>query len=248
MDRGSGTDPFAGLKEDSGEYTVYDSHYEKIGKVDDLVLGKDDRVLYVGVKMGFLGTSSTLVPVEIIRVNDRRQLIEVSEPAETVKHAPHFGRNEDLTPELENHVRTYFGLDSLSPSPEHEPQGPDILEPLSGRSGSDDWADTVPIYHVETEENPENMDREPRRPARGEPIRDEPVREGPRDQTESIGRETREEDTPERVGSRQRESRRPARDEPIRDEPASEGPGDQTESRWESSTSGSGLTVHRLRR
>ncbi len=214
MDLGSGVDPFAGLKEDSGEYTVYDSHYEKIGKVDDLVLGEDDRVLYVGVKMGFLSTNSTLVPVEIIRVNDRRQLIEVSEPAETVKHAPHFGRNEDLTPELENHVRTYFGLDSLSPSPEHELQGPDILEPPTGLSDSDDWVDTVPIYRIGTEEDPESIDREPR-----------------------------EEVAPERVGSREREPRRPAPEEP-----ASERPGDQTESRWESSTSGSGLTVHRPRR
>ncbi len=215
MDLGSGVDPFAGLKEDSGEYTVYDSHYEKIGKVDDLVLGEDDRVLYVGVKMGFLSTNSTLVPVEIIRVNDRRQLIEVSEPAETVKHAPHFGRNEDLTPELENHVRTYFGLDSLSPSPEHEPQGPDILEPPTGRPGSDDWVDTVPIYHIETEEHPESLDREPR-----------------------------EEDARERVESREREPRRPAPEEPA----SSERQGDQTENRWESSTSGSGLTVHRPRR
>lgn len=214
MDRGSGVDPFAGLKEDITEYTVYDSHYEKIGKVDDLVLGEDDQVLYVGVKTGFLGANSTLVPVDIIRVNDRRQLIEVSEPADTVKHAPHFGRNEDLTPELENHVRTYFGLDSLSPSPEHEPQGPDILEPPTGLSDSDDWVDTVPIYRIETEEDPESIDREPR-----------------------------EEGAPERVGSREREPRRPAPEEP-----ASERPGDQTESRWESSTSGSGLTVHRPRR
>ena len=214
MDRGSGVDPFAGLKEDSSEYTVYDSHYEKLGKVDDLVLDEDDRVLYVGVKTGFLGTNSTLVPVEIIRVNDKRQLIEISEPADTVKHAPHFGRNEDLTPELENHVRTYFGLDSLTPSPEHDPQGPDILEPLPGRSNSDDWVDTVPIYHVEAEENQENIDREPR-----------------------------EAGTPERVESRESEPRRPASEEP-----ASERPGDQTEGRWESSTSGSGLTVHRPRR
>lgn len=121
MDRG-GADPFAELKEAGEEYKVYDSHYEKIGQVDDLIADEDDQVLYVGVKMGFFGTNSTLIPVEILRINDKRRLIEVSEPAETIKHAPHFGRSEELTPELENHVRTYFGLDSLSPSPEHEPR------------------------------------------------------------------------------------------------------------------------------
>ena len=107
MDRGSRVDPFAELKEVGDEYTVYDSHYEKLGKVDDLLMDEEERVLYVGVKMGFFGTNSTLVPTEIIRVNDRRRLIEVSEPAETIRHAPHFGRSEELSPELENHVRTY---------------------------------------------------------------------------------------------------------------------------------------------
>jgi hypothetical protein len=143
MDRG-GTDPFAGLKEASEEYKVYDSHYEKIGKVDDLIAGEDDRVLYVGVKMGFFGTNSTLIPTEIIRVNDKRRLIEVSEPAETIKHAPHFARSEELTPELENHVRTYFGLESLRPSADHAPQGPDILEGPSTRPATDEQANVTP--------------------------------------------------------------------------------------------------------
>src|SRR5215217_4873411 len=31
---------------------------------------------------GLFGTNSTLIPAEIIRVNDRRRLLEVSEPAE----------------------------------------------------------------------------------------------------------------------------------------------------------------------
>jgi hypothetical protein len=41
------------------EYAVYDSHYERIGKVDDVLLDELDRVTYVGVKMGFFGTNST---------------------------------------------------------------------------------------------------------------------------------------------------------------------------------------------
>jgi hypothetical protein len=143
MDLG-GTDPFAGLKEASEEYKVYDSHYEKIGKVDDLITDEDDRVSYIGVKMGFFGTNSTLIPTEIIRINDKRRLIEVSEPAETIKHAPHFARSEELTPELENHVRTYFGLESLRPSPDHALQGPDILEDPSTRPGTSDQADVTP--------------------------------------------------------------------------------------------------------
>ena len=188
MDRGGRVDPFAELKEVGDEYTVYDSHYEKLGRVDDLLMDEADRVLYVGVKMGFFGTNSTLVPTEIIRVNDRRRLIEVSEPAETIRHAPHFGRGEELTPELENHVRTYYGLESLQPSSDHEPQGPNILEEPADVREREDWAETVPIERVEAQgsttpesEGPQEStpqrevsgpadDREPERTGSDEPI------------------------------------------------------------------------------
>src|SRR5215212_6437500 len=157
VDRGDGADPFARLKDPGEQYKVYDSHYEKIGEVNDVVLGEDGRVLYVGVGMGFFGTNSTLIPAEIIRINDRRRLIEVSEPAEAIKHAPHFSKSEELTPELANHVRAYFGLKNLQPSPDHEPQGPDISEapphttsPTAGRRRcrSSGWRQTAPPRRV----------------------------------------------------------------------------------------------------
>lgn len=59
-------------------YQVYDMHYEKIGKVDDLFVDESDNSEYIGVKMSFLGTRSTLIPMEIVRVNDRRELVEVA--------------------------------------------------------------------------------------------------------------------------------------------------------------------------
>jgi len=148
-----GIDPFAELKQAREEYNVYDSHYEKIGKVDDVFVDEGDRALYVGVKMGFLGTNSTLIPTEIIRVNDRRRLIEVAEPADTIKHAPHFGSNEDLSPELENHVRTYFGLEPLRASPEHGPQGPYASDVAAERLGPDVRVDTEPGERAEEQEH-----------------------------------------------------------------------------------------------
>lgn len=141
-------DPFAELKQAREEYNVYDSHYERIGKVDDVFVDESDRALYVGVKMGFFGTNSSLIPTEIIRVNDKRRLIEVSEPAETIKHAPHFGSNEELTPELENHVRTYFGLQPLRASPEHAPRGPGYAGGSDERLGPDPRVDTEPGERV----------------------------------------------------------------------------------------------------
>jgi hypothetical protein len=105
------------LKSSSEEYAVYDSRYERIGKVDDVLIDELDRATYVGVKMGFFGTNSTLIPVELIRVNDKRRLIEIAEDKETIRHAPHFGQDETVTPELEDRVRSYFGMEPLHSSP-----------------------------------------------------------------------------------------------------------------------------------
>jgi hypothetical protein len=221
VDGRGGVDPFAGLREGGQEYNVYDSHYEKIGKVDDLLLDESDRVLYVGVKMGLFGTNSTLVPVEIVRVNDRRHLIEVSEPADTIRHAPHFGRSEELTPELENHVRTYFGLESLRPSPDHEVQGPDITEDSADRLGPDDRVETVPEERAET--------LGPSIPASEEPQEGAPERV---EDEEFTG--TPEERAPERTADP--------------DAPISERLSDEPKGLWERLTSDSSVTVHRIRR
>jgi hypothetical protein len=121
VDREISPDPFGGLKESSEEYHVYDSHYERIGRVDDVFIDERDAVSYIGVKMGFFGTNSTLVPVELVRVNDIRHLVEVATDAETIKHAPHFGHDDTVSPELEDRVRTYFGLEPLLPPTETYP-------------------------------------------------------------------------------------------------------------------------------
>ena len=170
--------------------------------------------------MGFFGTNSTVIPTEIIRVNDRRRLIEVSEPAETIRHAPHFGRGEELTPELENHVRTYYGLESLQPSPDHDPQGPNILEEPTDepdRREREDWANTVQIERVGTEESTT------------------PDNDGLR------------ESAPEREGSDRAAEGMPERRPTGSDEPISERVSDEPSSPW-SRITGGGVTVHRIRR
>src|SRR5215204_2604757 len=149
MEKESGHDPFAYLKSSSEEYSVYDAHYERIGKVDDVFLDEQDAVSYIGVKMGFLGTNTTLVPVEIVRVNDRRHLIEVAEEAETIKHAPHFGHDETVLPELEDRVRIYFGLEPLQPSHEPEESHP---SDVTSRLGPDDRVDTRPGERMEAQD------------------------------------------------------------------------------------------------
>ena len=115
MSAGTGGDRFRELEQAYGEYTVYDQHYEKVGKVDDLFVDENDQPEYIGVKTGFLGTKSTLIPIELVRVNDRRKLLEVAADEETIKHAPTFEDDGDITPEYENRVHGYFGLERPGP-------------------------------------------------------------------------------------------------------------------------------------
>src|SRR5215213_3921298 len=71
-------------------YTVYDRHYEKLGEVDVLFLDENDQPEYLGVKMGFLGSRTTLIPFQMARVNDARQVIKVAADKETLKNGPTF--------------------------------------------------------------------------------------------------------------------------------------------------------------
>jgi uncharacterized protein (TIGR02271 family) len=91
-------------------YTVYDRHYEKLGEVDVLFLDESDQPEYIGVKMGFLGTRTTLIPFQIARVNDARQIIKVAADKETLKNGPTFDDDREITPEFENEVYSYYGL------------------------------------------------------------------------------------------------------------------------------------------
>ena len=172
MDRASGADPFAELKSSGEEYAVYDSHYERIGKVDDVLVDELDRVTYVGVKMGFFGTNSTLIPVELVRINDKRRLIEIAESKETIRHAPHFGQDETVSPELEDRVRTYFGMDPLHSSLAQEGSyASDAGD--AGRFGPDERVDVEPGERARAQEEsllrePLEVESPPRETAEGE--------------------------------------------------------------------------------
>src|SRR5215211_4751194 len=104
------SDRFTAVEDRYAGYTVYDQDYEKIGKVDDLFLDENDSPEYIGVKMGFLGTRSTLIPFEMARVNDARQTIKVAADKQTLKNGPTFDEDREITPELENEVYSYYGL------------------------------------------------------------------------------------------------------------------------------------------
>lgn len=130
---GGRSDPFGELKrayEGYKPYKVLGAHYENIGNVDDLFEDERGRLLYIGTKMGLLAMKSTLIPTEIIRVNDKRGIVQVSESEDQIRHAPSLEDHEELTPELEDRVHGYFGLiDKRYGVPPREPPIRDEFAP-----------------------------------------------------------------------------------------------------------------------
>lgn len=110
MDRERRAEGSAGVEDRFSGYTVYDRGHEKIGKVDDLFVDENDAPEYIGVKMGFLGTRSALIPFRMATVDDAKQSIEVAADKETVESGPTFDDDREITPEFENEVRSHYGL------------------------------------------------------------------------------------------------------------------------------------------
>jgi uncharacterized protein (TIGR02271 family) len=96
-------------------YQIYDQHYEKVGKVEDLFVDENDVPEYIGVKTSLFGGPSTLIPMDIVRVNDVRQLVEVASDKDTIKNAPSFDDDAEITAEFEDRVYAYFGATRESP-------------------------------------------------------------------------------------------------------------------------------------
>jgi uncharacterized protein (TIGR02271 family) len=119
LERQARTDRFTEVEDRYAGYTVYDRHYEKMGNVDDLFVDENDSPQYIGVKMGFLGARSTLIPFEMVRVNDARQVIKVAADKETLKNGPTFDDDREITPDFENEVYSYYGLQQTGSTEDH---------------------------------------------------------------------------------------------------------------------------------
>lgn len=149
-------DPYAELKTDAKGYRVFDGHFENVGRVDDLYMDDGDRLTYIGVKTGLLGFGSTPIPVEIVRINDKRRLIEVAGSHERIKHAPCLGVGEELTPELEEKVRVYFGLRNPRTSTGHDSYGPTDkgIDLLPGARRTAGFPENPPVPHPTPDPGP----------------------------------------------------------------------------------------------
>lgn len=93
------------------DFGVYDRDGDKIGKVCNLFAGDGDDSEYIGVEMGSLGTSSILIPWELVgRVDDEHGRIEVFVEKDKAEAGPAFNDGKEITSEYEYEVRNYYGL------------------------------------------------------------------------------------------------------------------------------------------
>ncbi len=105
-------DSFGTPEERYASYEVYDQDGEKIGRPDDLFVDENDNPEYVGVRTSPLGTSSVLIPSDVITLDDGLRHMRVSRPKSVVDAGPSLEQDEDLTPHLEERVRDHYGLTS----------------------------------------------------------------------------------------------------------------------------------------
>jgi uncharacterized protein (TIGR02271 family) len=110
------SDRFTAVEDRFAGYEVYDQSGSKIGKVDDLFVDESDQPEYIGVKMGFLGMSSTLIPWELVTPDESSGSLTVATDKDTAKNGPAFDDDREITPEFEQQVYSYYGLQSAAGS------------------------------------------------------------------------------------------------------------------------------------
>ena len=179
-------------------YQIYDRHYEKVGKVDDLFVDENDVPEYIGVKTGLFGGPSILIPMDLVRVNDLRQLVEVASDKATIEEGPSFGDDAEITAEFEERVYAHFGATHESPLAyrggygAYHDENADVDVAYGERSREPEYG-AVPASSVEYE-HPSDSANEERGYAETRP-KTEPVaepREGARVYDWDVGTERRE--------------------------------------------------------
>ena len=106
-------------------YDVMDSSGNKIGSVDGVwVDDATGELEFVGVKTGWLMGKTHIIPAAQAQIDGSSQTITVPFAQDQIKDAPSFGTDDELSPDDENQIYSYYGMDrSTAPSPTGLPAG-----------------------------------------------------------------------------------------------------------------------------
>jgi uncharacterized protein (TIGR02271 family) len=104
-------------------YDVIDDSGSKIGSVDNVwVDDATGELEFVGVKTGWLMGKTHVIPTANAQIGDGQIQVPYSE--DQIKGAPSYGGDDELSPENEGEIYSYYGLDrSTAPSPTGLPTG-----------------------------------------------------------------------------------------------------------------------------
>lgn len=106
-------------------YDVMDSDGSKVGSVDGVwVDDATSELEFIGVKTGWLMGKTHIIPAAQAQINGSSQTITVPFAQSQIKDAPSFGTDAELSPDDENQIYSYYGMDrSTAPSPTGLPAG-----------------------------------------------------------------------------------------------------------------------------
>jgi hypothetical protein len=167
-------DQFFELKKSHRDYKVFDGHYERIGKVDELFVDEADHPIYLGVSTGLLDAGSVLIPMDIVRINDKRGVVEVDTSRNRIEDSPSLGAGDEISPEVEDRVRIHYGLKPLH-SPSRHPG--DARAPESATEDPLAFDERIDLIPGEREASQERFEGAPPYRERDEQIRQNEERE-----------------------------------------------------------------------
>jgi uncharacterized protein (TIGR02271 family) len=96
------------------DHNVVDQNGNKIGKLQCLWGDSSDEPAYLGVQTGWLFGKTHIVPAEAAQVNARQQTIRLPYDEKKVKDAPYYETGVELSPNVQQQVRAYYGLPGAS--------------------------------------------------------------------------------------------------------------------------------------
>lgn len=95
-------------------YDVVDVGGEKVGTVDHTFVDEGNQREYIVVKRGLAGllpgTGSSLIPMDVCAADNTSKTIQVNADKDVIKNSPSLGGGQEMTPEYEGQVRTYYRL------------------------------------------------------------------------------------------------------------------------------------------
>src|SRR3712207_6630423 len=114
MGASRGTGGFRSVADRYDGYTVVDADGDKIGTVDTTYVNETNQREYVAVKRGLAGlipgTGSSIIPMDVCAVDNTTRTIQASTHKDSVKNSPSLSTSQEMTPEYEGQVRSYYRL------------------------------------------------------------------------------------------------------------------------------------------